>query len=94
MEGRKRRKRKNDRLDANKLARLGRVDPQSLFPIEHRSTQVRQDLVVLRARDTLVQVRDATDQCHAGIGEEYGREAARKRQNSSKRPTSWGICAR
>jgi hypothetical protein len=47
-----RNKRKNDRLDANKLARLGRVDPQSLFPIEHRSTQVRQDLVVLRARDT------------------------------------------
>jgi transposase len=57
MEGTKRRKRKNDRLDANKLARLGRVDPQSLFPIEHRSTQVRQDLVVLRARDALVSVR-------------------------------------
>jgi transposase len=57
MEGTKRRKRKNDRLDANKLARLGRVDPQSLFPIEHRSTAVRQDLVVLRARDALVSVR-------------------------------------
>ena len=28
MEGSKRRKRKNDRIDANKLARLGRVDPQ------------------------------------------------------------------
>jgi hypothetical protein len=27
MEGTKRRKRKNDRLDANKLARMGRVDP-------------------------------------------------------------------
>ena len=36
MEGTKRRKRKNDRIDAHKLARLGRVDPQSLFPIEHR----------------------------------------------------------
>ena len=36
MEGTKRRKRKNDRLDAQKLARLGRVGPQSLFPIEHR----------------------------------------------------------
>src|SRR5258708_3608842 len=30
MEGSKRRKRKNDRIDANKLARLGRVDPQLL----------------------------------------------------------------
>src|SRR6516225_11749855 len=57
MEGTKRRKRKNDRIDAPKLARLGRVDPQSLFPIEHRSREVRQDLVVLRARDALVTVR-------------------------------------
>jgi hypothetical protein len=30
MDGSKRRKRKNDRIDANKLARLGRVDPESL----------------------------------------------------------------
>ena len=57
MEGSKRRKRKSDRIDANKLARLGRVDPQSLYPIRHRSRQVRQDLVVLRARDALVSVR-------------------------------------
>ena len=39
MEGSKRRKRKNDRIDANKLARLGRVDPQSLHPIQHRSPE-------------------------------------------------------
>jgi transposase len=57
MEGSKRRKRKNDRIDANKLARLGRVDPESLYPIEHRSREVRQDLVLLRARDALVAVR-------------------------------------
>jgi transposase len=57
MDGTKRRKRKNDRIDANQLARIGRVDPQSLFPIQHRSTEVRQDLVVLRARDALVAVR-------------------------------------
>jgi transposase len=57
MEGSKRRKRKNDRIDANKLARLGRVDPQSLHPIKHRSREVRQDLVLLRARDALVAVR-------------------------------------
>ena len=57
MEGSKRRKRKNDRIDANKLARLGRVDPQSLHPIQHRSPEVRQDLVMLRARDALVAVR-------------------------------------
>ena len=57
MEGSKRRKRKSDRIDANKLARLGRVDPQSLHPITHRSREVRQDLVLLRARDALVAAR-------------------------------------
>ena len=57
MDGSKRRKRKNDRIDANKLARLGRVDPQSLHPMRHRSKEVRQDLVMLRARDALVSAR-------------------------------------
>jgi len=57
MEGAKRRKRKGDRIDADKLARLGRVEPQSLYPIRHRCREVRQDLVVLRARDALVSMR-------------------------------------
>jgi transposase len=57
MDGSKRRKRKNDRIDGKKLARLGRVDPESLYPIQHRSREVRQDLVMLRARDALVAVR-------------------------------------
>jgi len=57
MEGSKRRRRKNDRIDAAKLARLGRVDPKSLYPIQHRSTEVREDLLVLRAREALVESR-------------------------------------
>jgi transposase len=71
MEGSKRRKRKNDRIDANKLARLGRVDPQSLHPLEHRSTEVRQDLVLLRARDALVSTRTELINS-ARLGEEHG----------------------
>src|SRR5258707_15384989 len=39
------------------MARFVRVDPQSLYPIRHRSREVRQDLVGLRARDALVSVR-------------------------------------
>jgi transposase len=54
MEGAKRRKHKNDRIDANKLAQLGRGDRQSLHPIQHWSGEVRQDLVLLRARTALV----------------------------------------
>lgn len=57
MEGSKRRRRKNDRIDAVKLARLGRVDPKSLYPIQHRSTEVREDLVLLRAREAMVESR-------------------------------------
>jgi transposase len=57
MEGSKRGRRKNDRIDATKLARLGRSDPKSLYPIQHRSTEVREDLVVLRAREALVESR-------------------------------------
>jgi hypothetical protein len=71
MEGSKRRKRKNDRIDANKLARLGRVDPRSLHTIEHRSTEVRQDLLLLRAR-RVGSGADEADQHHARPGEEYG----------------------
>ncbi len=57
MEGSKRRRRKNDRIDAIKLARLGRVDPKSLYPIQHRSTEIREDLLVVRVRDSLVEWR-------------------------------------
>ena len=74
MEGSKRRKRKNDRIDAKKLARVGRVDPQSLFPIEHRSREVRQDLVVLRAREALVAARTELINATRGSGEKYGHD--------------------
>src|SRR5271168_4289042 len=72
MEGSKRRKRKNDRIDANKLARLGRVDPQSLHPMRHRSKEVRQDLVMLRARDALVAARTQLINATGGLVKSMG----------------------
>ncbi len=72
MEGSKRRKRKNDRIDANKLARLGRVDPQSLHPMQHRSAEVRQDLVMLRARDALVAARTELINATRGLVKSMG----------------------
>jgi transposase len=72
MEGSKRRKRKNDRIDAKKLARLGRVDPQSLHPIRHRSREVRQDLVVLRAREALVAARTELINATRGLVKSVG----------------------
>jgi transposase len=73
MEGSKRRKRKNDRIDANKLARLGRVDPQSFHPIQHRGKEVRQDLLVLRARDALVAARTEPINATRGLVKSMGR---------------------
>jgi transposase len=72
MEGSKRRKRKNDRIDAQKLARLGRVDPKSLHPITHRSREVRQDLVLLRARDAVVAARTELINATPGLVKSMG----------------------
>jgi transposase len=48
---------KNDRMDAEHLARLARVDPKLLSPIQHRGEQAQADLAVIRARAGLVDVR-------------------------------------
>lgn len=49
--------RKNDRIDAVTLARLGRADPALLSPIRHRGETAQADLGQLRARDALVRTR-------------------------------------
>jgi transposase len=49
--------RKDDRLDAQTLARLARVDPQLLRPIRHRSERAQEHLMVIRVRASLVEAR-------------------------------------
>jgi len=48
---------KNDKNDAEKLARFALCDPRLLSPIRHRSAQRQQDLNLLQARSTLVRAR-------------------------------------
>jgi transposase len=48
---------KNDVFDSEALARLGRIDPNLLSPIEHRGEQAQKDLALIRARDCLVRAR-------------------------------------
>lgn len=48
---------KDDRRDAELLARLGRADVKLLSPIEHRGADAHADLEVLKARDVLVRCR-------------------------------------
>jgi transposase len=40
-------RKKDDRLDAQTLARLARIDPQLLSPVKHRSAKAQADLTAL-----------------------------------------------
>lgn len=64
--------RKNDRLDAEKLARLARIDAKLLSPIVHRSSKAQADLARLRSRDALVRTRSALIAHVRGSVKAYG----------------------
>src|SRR3954454_5875733 len=65
-------RRKDDRLDAQTLARLARIDPQLLCPVKHRSAQAQADLTVIRARAGLVRARTALVNTARGLAKSYG----------------------
>lgn len=65
-------KRKNNRVDAELLARLARADKQLLFPIEHRPLQTQADLAVLRSRDLLVRCRTQLINHVRGVCKSFG----------------------
>jgi len=64
--------RKNDRLDAELLARLARADRKLLSPVEHRSGQAQADLMGVRVRAHLVEVRTATVSAVRGLVKSWG----------------------
>jgi len=52
-------KKKTDKVDAELLARLARVDPKLLSPIQHRGESAQAALAVVRSRQELVRARTA-----------------------------------
>jgi len=72
MESIQKNKRKNDKKDARTLARLVRSDPELLYPIRHRGIEAREDLILLRARDGLVQSRTKLINCVRGLVKSVG----------------------
>jgi transposase len=64
--------RKNDRMDAQLLARLARVDPQLLRPIRHRSERAQTDLMTIRVRATLVEARTSLVNAARGFAKAQG----------------------
>lgn len=63
---------KNDRLDAETLARLARFDPKMLFPIQHRGETAQADLAVIRGRAGLVDLRTGTINAARGLSKSFG----------------------
>ncbi len=64
--------RKSDRVDACALARLVRVDPQLLAPVQHRSEEDQNTLAILRARDLMVRTRTRLVNCVRGMVKSTG----------------------
>ena len=64
--------RKDDRLDARTLARLARLDPRLLSPVQHRSAEAQAHLTVIRARAALVGARTALVNAARGLAKSYG----------------------
>lgn len=64
--------RKSDRVDAQTLARLARVDPQLLRPIQHRSEKAQGHLLVIRVRAVLVEARTRLINSARGLAKASG----------------------
>lgn len=68
---------KNDRLDAEHLARLARVDAGLLKPIPARRDQDQRVMVAIKARDQLVRARTALANCVRGVVKPFGTRLAK-----------------
>jgi transposase len=78
-------RRKDDRMDAQALARLARIDPRLLSPIQHRSAQAQADLALIRARAALVRARTVLINTARGLAKSNG-ERLRGRNSKTVKP--------
>ena len=78
-------RRKDDKIDARTLARLARIDPQLLSPIQHRSAEAQADLSVIRARYALVRARTGLICAARGLTKSFG-ERIRGRNPKAFKP--------
>jgi transposase len=63
---------KNDRNDAEQLARMAAFDPKLLHPIEHRSLERQQDLNLIHTCSVLVRARTMLINCARGLVKSAG----------------------
>jgi transposase len=65
-------RKKDDRMDAQTLARVARIDSVLLCPVRHRSAQAQADLMMIRARAGLVRSRTGLVNTARGLAKSYG----------------------
>ena len=63
---------KSDEVDAELLARIGRFDPQLLYPIDHKDKSARAVWTVIRSRDVLIRARTGLINHVRGIVKPFG----------------------
>jgi transposase len=64
--------RKSDTVDAEKIARFARVDPEILRPICHRTVAQQEALTLIRARNLIVRLRTAAANSVRGLAKPCG----------------------
>jgi transposase len=64
--------RKSDQVDAEKLARYARLDPEILRPISHRTVEQQEALTLIRARNLIVRLRAAAVNAVRGLTKSCG----------------------
>jgi transposase len=81
-------RRKDDRLDAQTLARLMRIDPELLSPVKHRSAPAQLHLTEIRARAVLVSARTNATR---GLVKSYGERLRKCGTQQFRRETTSGL---
>ena len=82
---------KNDRIDAEQLARLARVDPKLLSPIQHRGPEAQADLAVIRARAALLDARTELINSARGLAKPMGERLKKCDADSVKESLAEGM---
>src|SRR5215813_4719353 len=83
--------RKDDRHDAKTLARLARIDPELLGPVQHRSAKAQIHLAVIRARAELVRARTALINGSRGLTKSYGERLPKRGTQQINREFGSGL---
>ena len=84
-------RRKDDRFDARTLARLARIDPDLLGPVQPRSRKAQADLTVIRARAGLVRARTSLINTARGLTKSLWRAAAGRSPRKVNRELAEGL---